>query len=234
MVPKNERFEMRLDEGILLRVDSWRAEQPDIPSRAEAMRRLVELGLGRTRADAVRFSDGEKLLLMMLGDLYKHLKVGKGEIDADFVAQVIFGGHYWAPKWDMVGLFHDHEDDPHDVHFVVQVLVMWEFVERGYERLSKKQRDKVAAEAEPFGKNVALRGFDGNSESAHLGIARFLIDEMGRFAKFKGRELNSHMPMLAAYQRMLDAFEPMQRGLVGDDLSATQIVTILSAQRHRG
>src|ERR1700757_2111975 len=47
MVPKSERFELRLDSEALERIDEWRADRPDLPSRSEAMRRLVEIGLGR-------------------------------------------------------------------------------------------------------------------------------------------------------------------------------------------
>jgi hypothetical protein len=42
---KTERFEMRVPESFLRVVDDWRRKQPDLPSRAEAIRRLVELGL---------------------------------------------------------------------------------------------------------------------------------------------------------------------------------------------
>ena len=46
MTPKNERFELRLDSETLERIDEWRSERPDLPSRAESVRRLVEAGLG--------------------------------------------------------------------------------------------------------------------------------------------------------------------------------------------
>ena len=42
-----ERFEMRLTVDGVARLDGWRRVQPDIPSRAEAIRRLVEIGLCR-------------------------------------------------------------------------------------------------------------------------------------------------------------------------------------------
>ena len=42
MPAKTERFELRLDEDILSRVDDWRSQQRDVPTRAEAMRRLRE------------------------------------------------------------------------------------------------------------------------------------------------------------------------------------------------
>ena len=45
MPPKTARFEMRMEPETLQKVDEWRRKQPDLPSRPEAIRRLVELGL---------------------------------------------------------------------------------------------------------------------------------------------------------------------------------------------
>jgi hypothetical protein len=42
---KNHPFQMRVSPEWLGTIDNWRRTQPDIPSRAEAIRRLVELGL---------------------------------------------------------------------------------------------------------------------------------------------------------------------------------------------
>jgi len=44
---KTERFELRLDPEVLEKIDSWRSEQLDIPSRSETVRKLVDAGLGR-------------------------------------------------------------------------------------------------------------------------------------------------------------------------------------------
>ena len=38
------RFELRVSSEFLKIVDDWRRHEPDIPSRAEAIRRLVEIG----------------------------------------------------------------------------------------------------------------------------------------------------------------------------------------------
>jgi len=38
-------FQMRASEEWLRKIDDWRRQQSDIPSRAEAIRRLVEAGL---------------------------------------------------------------------------------------------------------------------------------------------------------------------------------------------
>jgi antitoxin MazE len=46
MTPRTERFELRLDSETIKQVDRWRAEQSNLPSRSEAVRRLIESGLG--------------------------------------------------------------------------------------------------------------------------------------------------------------------------------------------
>jgi hypothetical protein len=42
---QSEPFQMRASPDFLKAVDKWRAKQENKPSRAEAIRRLVELGL---------------------------------------------------------------------------------------------------------------------------------------------------------------------------------------------
>ncbi len=37
----------RIQPELLKRLDDWRREQPDLPSRPEALRRLAEKGLGQ-------------------------------------------------------------------------------------------------------------------------------------------------------------------------------------------
>ena len=41
----SERFEMRATKEWLAKVDDWRRQQADLPSRGEAIRRLVEIAL---------------------------------------------------------------------------------------------------------------------------------------------------------------------------------------------
>lgn len=43
--PKTERIDLRFPPRMLSAVDEWRRHQPDIPARAEAIRRLVARGL---------------------------------------------------------------------------------------------------------------------------------------------------------------------------------------------
>jgi hypothetical protein len=43
--PKQTTLQMRVSDSFLKMVDDWRRKQPDLPSRSEAIRRLVELGV---------------------------------------------------------------------------------------------------------------------------------------------------------------------------------------------
>lgn len=227
-----ERFEMRLDPTVLDRLDLWRTEQTDLPSRSEAVRRLVETGLSARGGERqITLSDGEKLLLIMLGELFKHLKL-KSDVDTSFLGEIIYGGHYWALGWKYSGLFHGHRDSEAVVSEVVDILDMWSFLERGFSALPKKDKERVAVEAEPFGKHVKFTGFDGNGESEHIGVARVLINQLDRFTEFKGRELNSHMRSLDIYRRMLSVFEPLRKNLIGRDLDVGEIIKILQAMLH--
>jgi hypothetical protein len=47
--PKDATLQMRVSKAFLKSIDDWRRRQPDLPSRAAAIRRLVELGLKDTR-----------------------------------------------------------------------------------------------------------------------------------------------------------------------------------------
>jgi hypothetical protein len=49
MERKSLRFEVRLSPELGEEIDDWRRTQQDIPSRAEAARRLIELSLKAAR-----------------------------------------------------------------------------------------------------------------------------------------------------------------------------------------
>ena len=83
-----------------------------------------------------------------------------------------------------------------------------------------------------FGDRVMFLGFYANEETDHLGVADFLINDMNRFKHFKGRELDSHMPTVDAYRRMLGAFTTMQRTRLHRGLSASQIIRLLKEMTH--
>jgi len=231
MQAMTERFELRVDQSILERIDAWRGNQDDLPSRSEAVRRLIENGLGLSGGQHVHFRESDKLIVSMLCDISRQLKVKDG-LDPDFVADALYGGHYWGLEWQYTGLFRGHEDSRASVREVVDILDMWSFMESAYLRLSKEDRERIKVEADPLGGGIEFPGFDGNNETEHLGIARFMIDKMRRFESFKGRELNSHCPLLPSYRRMFGIFEHIRPTLVGRELTANEIIELLKARMH--
>jgi hypothetical protein len=50
----DQLLQVRCDAAFLARLDDWRRLQPDIPSRGEAVRRLVDQGIGAAPAPQAR------------------------------------------------------------------------------------------------------------------------------------------------------------------------------------
>jgi len=227
---RTERFELRLDEDLLQRVDEWMESTGQASSRSDALRQLVDIGLGTITGKSIHLTDGDKLNFMVLRDIVKHLKIRDAETDVDFVAETVYGGHYWAPTWEMQGLFHKHADRPADVTLVVDTLDMWDFIEGCIEKLSQKDIEKL--KASNHGYVPKFHGFDGNNETTLMSIARFVVEKMDRFSRFKKRDFNSHAPAAARYRRMTTAFEPIRATLgFGRDLGVDQIIELLKVER---
>lgn len=222
-----ERIEVRLNEDVVSRVDEWMERTGNASSRSDAIRQLVELGLGTVTGKAIHLTAGDKLNFTLLRDIAKHLKV-ETDVDTEFISEVMYGGHYWAPTWEMQGLFHDHADSPSSVRMVADVMSMWTAVEDAIKNLSPSDLDLV--KAAHYGYLPKFEGFDGNDETELMAIARFLVQHMRRFTDFKGRDFNAHAPTSETYRRMYRAFEPMRRRLDHrTQLDAKQIVELVEA-----
>lgn len=113
---------------------------------------------------------------------------------------------------------------------VRMIMRMWLVIERACDRLSEDDRKRVEAEADPYGYDVKFEGFAGNEEIAYLGAAREMA--YGDFERFRGRDLNSHLPSLPAYRRMLDRFDIIRSNTSSGDLSVADLIALLREQIH--
>jgi uncharacterized protein YfbU (UPF0304 family) len=176
----------------------------------------------------MKLSDGEKIIIALLADLHKTLKV-EGDMDVGKLMAAIYGGHLWSLKCDMDGLLHDYQADQVTVDQTCNILDMWDFIEFSFADLAEADKERVR-EAN-FGKDPKFFGFDANNED-HYGVAKHLIDEMGRFSNFKRRYMNSPASFLGVYLRMAEAFEPI-RALTGTRptvrITADEIVSLFQA-----
>ena len=95
------------------------------------------------------------------------------------------------------------EDMPeHEGRFVLEVLDLY----RAIEDVKRSSRDPRLL-SHPL---CIFPGFDGNNESKYLGFCRFLLEKQGKFQEqqqylAKNDGMNSHMPMIDSYRRMLKA-----------------------------
>lgn len=180
----------------------------------------------------MKLTNAEKLILVMLAEIQENLGID-GDTDTKLLSRAIYSGNEWALDWEMQGIVGDNaEPTPPDVKDVADILDMWSFLEEAIESFGPEDRDKVKKDAEPFGEHVRFTGFDGNNETRLMGIARFLVDDMGRFSRFKGRDMNSHMPSIDGYRRMLGVFSRIRPTLTHGGLTASQVASVLNARRH--
>lgn len=229
---KSERVELRLDEATLDRVDHWRTRQDDIPTRSEAMRRLIDLGLGHAN-ERLTVSKAEQLIILMLCDALNEKKETR-ELNPALIADAICSGHNWALEWEYGVMLPSEPTNQRDLAFVVDVLDMWRVLEFSFNKLNAKDRERVKKDAAWFGEKVAFPGFDGNDEGRLFSIATFMVEKLGRFDELKGRSLNSHSNTVATYNRMLPVFQPIRKALSERrdyNLKADEIIAILRSGR---
>jgi hypothetical protein len=62
----------------------------------------------------MQLSQGEKVILLMLCEIQKHLKI-KGETNTKLIEDAIFSGNLWGLEWGMTGVFHGSETPEHVV-----------------------------------------------------------------------------------------------------------------------
>lgn len=116
------------------------------------------------------------------------------------------------------------EDMPEDEgRFVLNVLDLYRAIE-DVKRITKDER--LLKHDYSF-----FKGFDGNNETEHMAFCRFLIETQGKFQeqrpyKLRNDNLNSHMPMIEKYQRMLDVAAGFASTL---KMSPDQVLTVLNA-----
>lgn len=177
----------------------------------------------------MKLTNPEKLILIMLADIHKKLGI-ENSVDTKLLTSAIYSNNTWALSWEMPGIVGDSPDPtPPSVSEVVDTLDMWSFIEEAYATFEAPEKKKIETEADSFGTHVQFSGFDGNNEVELRSIALFLVEDMGRFPCFKGRDLNSHHPSIETYRRMLAVFEPIRKTLDGRGLTADQVIEILKA-----
>src|ERR1700754_2352763 len=117
------------------------------------------------------FSDGERLIAIMLADLMERVGAS-GETDPALIKRILINKDDWALRFKYPGIFHD-EDGPSDaeVSETTCILAMMSFIEYSVRELPAAERAEFENED-----RLQFRGFDGNHDTHHS-IAHTMIND---------------------------------------------------------
>ncbi|QQE88106.1 YfbU family protein [Azotobacter chroococcum] len=177
----------------------------------------------------MEFSNQQKLIITLLTDIHAHLGIDNS-VDPLFVRRMVQGGHGWALGWAYPGLFEDGIEAPEAVTFVAEVLTMWEAIEETYAGFDQARKDQLAELAPAFGRDPRFCGFDGNHEADLRGIVHILVDDLGRWPAFRGRDTDSHRILADGYRRMLEVYARIADSGPESRLSVEALAEILNAK----
>lgn len=178
----------------------------------------------------MEFSNAEKLIVAMLAEIHAALEIKDG-LNPDLIQGAVASGYTWALHWQYPGLFQGQEETPEEVLAVAAVLDMWERIERSFAAYPADAREELARLSPSFGSDVRFPGFDGNGEDEYS-IANILINQLGRWSAFKGRDLNSHCPMSEGYGRMLLRLQGMNKAIMDYAFTVEELADLLNALRR--
>ena len=172
----------------------------------------------------MKLSAGERLILVMLSEIYKSNKI-KGEIDPDFVLATIFNNEPWAFSWKYPSIVRSDEKMPDIVDETCDILDMYRRVSRSFEKLSAADKAKVLDESQPFGDYIKFQGFDFNNDP-HAGIVGHLVRYLDRYDEINP-DLNSHSSAsISQYRRMVTRAKAFPTS-PNWELNAGQLVKVL-------
>jgi uncharacterized protein YfbU (UPF0304 family) len=145
------------------------------------------------------------------------------ELDREFIFNAIMSGNSWAIGAHGMGNFSEDVSDE-VATFVGDVMSLYRLIEQSHEQLDSDAQKRI----EGMHLTPKFRGFDGNSESEHLGAAYGWTKLLDRFEEFQGRDLNSHYPMIEKYEAQLDVYSSMDNSVLRDGFfSEETLVKIL-------
>src|SRR5260370_39224690 len=116
----------------------------------------------------MKLSDGEKLILVMLCELYKKLGIESTEMNPELVQAAITSGNLWGLRSKYGGtLYATAEISEETVREVSDILDMWRVLENGFKELPNQDQSRVEKE----GSGVRFAGIYGNGESQYTSVA---------------------------------------------------------------
>jgi uncharacterized protein YfbU (UPF0304 family) len=179
----------------------------------------------------MEFTNEQKLIVTLLTEIHAALNIKDG-VDPMFVQEMVATGRTWALEWQYPGIFQTSTETPPEVGFVLDALDMWDVLERTHEGLSPADQAEFLRLSPKSDHGVSFFGFDGN-HGEEYSIAHILINKMEKWSRFAGRDLNSHMPTVDIYSRMLEVYRPLHdQNPYQATLSPQGLAAVMNARIH--
>ena len=170
----------------------------------------------------MQLSDGERLIVVILAEVMEAMKLN-GEVEPSLIKRLAINRDDWAIAQRYHGIFDGESPSDGDVSETHNLLSMWSFIEYSLKELDGDE----AKEAANF-HHTSFSGFDGNNDR-HYGIAHTMIEDLGLYGEFKGRNLNSHsQATLPRYRKMLPKYDAAMHGTMGEPLSFDALKDLLN------
>ena len=200
MPEKLVRIELRMEQGLVDKLDLWARQHGLDYSRSETIRTLIENSMKQ------ELSYGDKLNLYMGLKLIKQsCKDERTNKIIDNAITAIEDGHDWALSDELFRDVTKNSDDPKDVHFVFLVLSMFQNILGTFNKLDKTDQNFVIKN---IGYEPKFDGFDGNDEFNLLSITEYILINLQRYeGVFDTNDLNAHMNKKSTYEHMLKVYD---------------------------
>jgi len=181
--------------------------------------------------EEIKMSEAERLSTFLLTEIAKTPDRRElNDDDLELIGKAVREGHTWSLRWKFPGIFGSSPADAAKVEQVARNFTMFSFVERAVANFTPAEQAQFEAQVEPYDANPSYGGYDANNEDEY-GIACFMVEDLGRFSEFAGRDHNSHAAVVEGYAKMEQAFQPMVSGLQNRNLTPNEVALIVNAKR---
>lgn len=213
-----------LDARLTQRLKEWIKREGKSYGPEVAAALLLDEVLAQRENGAPHLSDGEKLLMQMLGEVHSALDAVGGE-ERDRIMTALKGGHLWSlgDVRAMAAPARRHTD----VQEVRSTLTMFRAISNTLGGVTSGEVEKLGSLI--HGPQIKFAGYNSDSEAAFLAIAKFVIHEQQLFAEQAGVTLSSRRPMRTIYRPMLAIWEVIARDRAPGRLSIEHLADLLRA-----
>lgn len=171
----------------------------------------------------MKFSQAEKLQIMMLCEIYRHLGI-KNSFNPDLIEEIILTNNYWALEWEYS--ITTGAPIPEDVVLVTDILRMYDTLKFTYSNLSASDKKEIQLTIPKFSPQhyLEFQGFQHDTEKRYFNITQML--KSMQYSDNKSLNIRATQPMLDTYKLLLHSYI-MELSDHGTTISKESLIKVL-------